>query len=31
MTESEVKSYQSGNGLTVDGKAGKDTFTKLFA
>lgn len=30
-TENEVKSYQGANGLTVDGKAGKDTFTKLVA
>lgn len=31
MTESEVKSYQGASGLTIDGKAGKDTFTSLIA
>lgn len=31
MTESEIKAYQGANGLLVDGKAGKDTFTSLFA
>lgn len=28
-TKSVVKAYQKANGLTVDGKAGKDTITKL--
>lgn len=30
-TESDVKSFQKAKGLTADGQAGKDTFTKLFA
>lgn len=30
-TENAVKDYQSKNGLTVDGIAGKNTFTKLFS
>lgn len=29
-TENAVKDYQQSNGLTVDGVAGKNTFTKLF-
>lgn len=29
-TENAIKSYQQSNGLTVDGVAGKNTFTKLF-
>lgn len=31
MTVSEVKSYQGANSLSVDGMAGKNTFTSLFA
>ena len=30
-TENAVKDYQQSNGLTVDGIAGKNTFTKLFS
>lgn len=30
-TENAVKDYQQSNGLTVDGVAGKNTFTKLFS
>lgn len=30
-TENAVRDYQSKNGLTVDGIAGKNTFEKLFS